>query len=207
MSTLFLFPSRYAKRGSTTTAYRTVNTGNVLAYAGNTPKEDIQLSTQEVVSYTGGVLSYSRGSTSVVFSAAGSTSTFAAPAPSVNKKIVASVPQYRNDNGQRKKRQAFTSLSSREPNTFSSGTDLNEFKGSGSYSLTKVSCRAAIGKAKRSAFDSLIEDFRKESDKNDVRDSLRAKINFSKCTLKYTIHACYHLPSAHHHVKFQVLAW
>ena len=189
MSTLFLFPSRYAKRGSTTTAYRTVNTGNVLAYAGNTPKEDIQLSTQEMVSYTGGVLSYSRGSTSVVFSAAGSTSTFAAPAPSVNKKIVASVPQYRNDNGQRKKRQAFTSLSSREPNTFSSGTDLNEFKGSGSYSLTKVRCHAQ--KAKRSAFDNGIG---KKSNKNFVSDSLRAKINYSKCHKHSTdVHETPHL--------------
>lgn len=141
-----------------------MNSRNVLAYAGGTPREDIQLSTQEVVSYSGGVLSYSRGSTSVVFSAASSTPKFVLPSRRTNKNIIASVPRY---NGPRKKRQV-------SPNTFSSGTDLNEFKGSGIYSLTKVSCRA--GKRKRSA----IEDYGNGSEDKFVKDSLRAKINYSK---------------------------
>lgn len=124
-----------------------------------------------MVSYTGGVLSYSRGSSSVVFSASSDTPRLINRPQLSEKKIIASVPRF----DPRKKRQTSG------PNTFNSGTDLNEFKGSGSYTLTKVSCRAVGGKSKRS----VIEKLAKDVDKNFISDSLRAKINYSEFGYKY----------------------
>ena len=175
-----------------TNAYRTVNSNNVKAYAGGTPRGDMQLSKRERIRYSGGVLSYSSGNTEVVFAAGGGT----AKQPSRgSQSILARVPQYQTNPGSigpRRKRQALIPAiqgsigipGSAPPQTYDASVDVTEMKAQGQYQLTLVGCRSPA--APRGSAGPVRR--RREAGDEGVTDSLRAKIDYSKTVLHSSLY-------------------
>ena len=169
----------YRYISGTRVAYRSVNTKDVIAYAGGTPTQDVKLTKNEYIRYDHNHwLSRSSGSASMILGAEDAPSTSKQPAPSATgyESIIARLPQYRN-----KRAVSATKIQGNpEASTYDASTDITEFKASGRYRLTRISCTSAsAGRSKR--------DLEEDTSEDVVTDSLGAKINHSKLLKSQTL--------------------
>ncbi len=185
-------PSVSYTRGpaGTSTAYRTVDTSNVIAYAGGTPRDDIELHKGEHVRYDSGTLTFSSGTTKVSF-AARDTSFRGPSGPSGpgGPGLLAVVPDLKYEGGEkagvagpRRRRGVSGPQGPVGPRpdsqpTYDDTIELSEFSAEGSYRLYRVCCKAdssegsGLARRRREA---------REDEKDAVFDNLGAKIDKSK---------------------------
>ena len=186
----------------TNEVYRTVNTSNVKAYAGGIPRDDVQLSKSEYIRYSDNTLSYSSGSTKVVFAAGGATSSAKQPSSSSESLLASGLQYHVGTNpgaiGPRRKRQIRLPVSPvitssvpgiRGPappqsQTYDASADITEMKAQGQYRLYRVGCRSPVTSRGSAGYARK----RREADGNEgVTDSLRAKIDYSKILLHFSL--------------------
>lgn len=163
---------QYRYISGTRVAYRSVNTKDVIAYAGGTPTQDVKLTKNEYIQYDHNHwLSRSSGSASMILGVEDTPSTSKQPskAPSAtsDESIIAQLPQYRN----KRAVSATQTQGNPEPSTYDASADITEFKASGQYRLIRVRCTSGSGRSKR--------DLEEDTSEDVVTDSLGAKINHS----------------------------
>ncbi len=174
----------------TSIAYRNVHTSDVIAYAGGTPRDDIELQKNEYIRYDGSTLEYSSGTTTVTFGAKDSLPASELPhrgpsGPS-NQHILAAVPVSEEDEvtGPRRRRQVPGPIGPSGPNptptpsTYDESNELSDFSAEGTYQLYRVCCKALPSVGQRGFARSSREV--EEDEKDAVFDTLGAKIDISK---------------------------